>query len=151
MSLIRQLNEYGSIAGKFNGAAVRDECRGKVSAGRSAHGAGAGQPRHGADGAFYRPRRRNVRQYVINQDYPQKPFALIPGPRSSLAGRQCQSGGQFHADASPSEMGMLFAWQTLLPWYGQAGARLYGETSQLYAQTSALAWLAMNAEANTPE
>jgi hypothetical protein len=153
VALIKQLNEYSSVAGKYNGASIGMTAREMRDQPVRLTGAGLGSNAASLMAFFTTAWREGIQKHVIDQDYPTKPFQLIGADKvvsltiatnDDLANRKVPS---------QTELGMVNVWNSVFYNYVQFVRRPdemgeLGEQTETFRKTAALAWLALNAETN---
>jgi len=151
--LVRNLNEYSSVAGKYNGASVgmTDEEVRKAKVRLTGPALGSIQPSLMA--FFTTGWREELQRRVIDQDYPAKPFQLISAQNvlESLGATPGDLVDGSHSSATI--LGMKSGWRSLHWWFAKFEVdppqkKELGPNTEAYRKTAALAWLALNAETN---
>lgn len=148
--LVRQLNEYSSVAGKYNGGSIgmtREELR---DAPVRLTGPALGSRATSLMAFFTTAWRERLQRHVIDQNYPVEPFRLISADNALEYANQLET--ETRATPSQTELGMLSVWERVLPFFRE-GSRPeargeYGTETAKFKKTASLAWLALNAETN---
>lgn len=146
---LEKLDRYGAVAGRPNGASLGSP---KAPPSVRLTGTALGTTAPALLASFTTSWRESLQRRVIEQNYPEQPFALLSSD-VVLAGIEGTFLDVAEARAiSQSEWGIAGLWDSLFPWYGplhSPGELLrYGELTAPYVRATSIAWLAANAEAN---
>lgn len=144
---IVKLSAYSSVAGKVNGPAIGYDVENVAP---RLTGPGMGSKATSMLAFFTTGWRERIQKLVLERPYPEQAFELLRSDELVNAikvMRPTYCGSERCSDLkSASELGMTSLWYALSPvlW----AIRTESGSAYTYLKTSALAWLAVNAEAN---
>lgn len=154
------LDRYSAVAGRPNGASA-GMTDAEAALARTATPVRLTGPALGSNStalmAFFTTAwREKLQDHVIQPDYPRKPFQLISADQvlkaSKLTSDEIPTRGADSWPVSQTEQGMSVVWGNILAWHTRLGGDrvnpVYGNVTQAYKNTAALAWIALNAETN---
>ncbi len=154
VKLIGELDTYSAVAGRSNGRSIgmtKDEAElsEKLNPVRLT-GPALGSNTTSLMSFFTTAWREKLKDIVLQEAYPAKPFQLIKAEKILGAVNNTKAEHDTYDGQkkfSQTEFGMLAVWDSLV---GPEGApkQPYGENTENYRKTAGLAWLAINAETN---
>jgi hypothetical protein len=146
--LLSRINQYSSVAGKFNGPTIGMTSDEMIAAEMRLTGPALGSRAPSLLAFFTTAWRERLQKLILEQDYPEKPFALLSATQVLTSLGETARDTHQNGRTSQTELGMVGVWEMLLPFaFGGPNPEWGGVTAD-YKKTSALAWLALNAETN---
>lgn len=148
VELITSLNHYSAVAGKMNGPTIGMSLEEKKAAGVRLTGAALGSKATSIMAFFTTGWREEIQRFVIEQDYPEKPFMLTQANTILSSMKNAAEEVKGKTTPSQTELGMSLLWDSFLAPAVTYEREEYGRETQNIKATFSMAWLALNAETN---